>query len=76
MSAERRGRGEGWIDRGRGGETRGGGTHSFFFVMIWEAACHFMEIKLRQTQLRTVWESASGPDRPERGPGKKRKGLK
>lgn len=47
-----------------------GGTHSFFFVMIWEAACDFMEIKLRQTQLRTVWESASGPDRPERGPEK------
>lgn len=48
-----------WIDRGgRGGGRGGGGVHSSFFVMIWEAACHFMEIKLRQTQLRAAWESA------------------
>lgn len=46
-----------WIDRGGRGGGRGG-VHSSFFVMIWEAACHFMEIKLRQTQLRAAWESA------------------
>ena len=40
---------------------------SFFFVMIWEAACHFMEIKWRQTQLRALWESYFRPVRPEKG---------
>ena len=63
MSAEGRGERRGmdrWIDRGGrgGGGKGGGGVHSSFFVMIWEAACHFMEIKLRPTQLRAAWESA------------------
>ena len=33
--------------------------------MIWEAACHFIKIKLRRTKLRAVCESSLGPDRPE-----------
>lgn len=58
---------DGWGDRGRRGGTEaeeGGGVQPFFFVMIWEAACHFMEIRLRQTQLRAVGESSVRPDRP------------
>lgn len=35
--------------------------------MIWDVACHFMEIQLRQTQLRDVWESTLRPDRPGEG---------
>lgn len=58
---------DGWINGWMEAE-EGGGVHSFFFVMIWEAACHFMEIKLRQTQLRAVGESSVRPDRPEQGP--------
>ncbi len=53
---------DGWKE----GEGRGE-MHSFFFVMIWEVTCHFMEIKLRKTQLRAVWESAVRPDRPHQG---------
>lgn len=54
---------DGWIEREEGR------THSFFFVMIWEVACHFVEIKLRQTQLRATWESALRPGGPEQGLG-------